>query len=350
MNKDRIINLDIIRIFALFCVIFIHFFLYPNFYAMTIEPNFKYYVLVCLKLFLTICVPLFIVLTGYLNNKKKLEMNYYIKIIPRLLLFFIISFICLLFDIYNNKLNISFMEKISYIFHYNNNYAWYMNMYFGLYLLIPFLNILYHNLNRRKKEYLIITLFILTILPSVFVNNLGIIIPSWWMDFYPITYYFVGAYLSEYKLKISKRNNLLLIIGLVLFFGLLIFLKSRGTIYNDVFHNREWYGILPFILTVLTFNLLKSIRITRVSYKLKIFIIKISDLVFGAYLLSKICDTLVYNYLNSHYRFDEAVYYAPLVVLIVFISSLILSYFVNLLLKGMTYVYHKMINKYKKSK
>lgn len=40
-------------------------------------------------------------------------------------------------------------------------------MYIGLYLLIPFFNVLYHNL-KGKKEILIITLIIFMALPGIF--------------------------------------------------------------------------------------------------------------------------------------------------------------------------------------
>ena len=48
-----------------------------------------------------------------------------------------------------------------------DSYAWYIEMYIGLFLIIPFLNILWNNLNDVGRKWLIITLLGLTALPSL---------------------------------------------------------------------------------------------------------------------------------------------------------------------------------------
>ena len=47
-------------------------------------------------------------------------------------------------------------------------HAWYVEMYIGLFLLILFLNVLYHGLtSRRQKQVLILTLLAVTALPAL---------------------------------------------------------------------------------------------------------------------------------------------------------------------------------------
>ena len=64
-------KLDIIRIFALICVVGVHFFLNCGFYDVPIVGK-RMYVASVVRAFFITCVPLFLMLTGYLVNKKQL--------------------------------------------------------------------------------------------------------------------------------------------------------------------------------------------------------------------------------------------------------------------------------------
>lgn len=352
MEKKRNVNLDIIRIFALLSVISVHFFLNSEFYKVIIEEKRRFFLMVSIREFFMICVPLFIIITGYLNNKKKLEAKYYKSIIPRMILYFLISFVCLMFNIHYKNVEYTNIEIVNYIFHYGNNYSWYFNMYIGLFLLTPFLNIIYNNLETKKqKQILLLIMMSLTVLPSLF-DEYYIILPTWWFNIYPIMYYFIGCYISEYEPKISKFKSLILIVLFIFGFGLIIYNKSLGNTYYKAYYNADWFGIMPFTLSILTFNFLNKLKSDKLPNWIKNILMKTSNLVFGAYLISIICDTLVYEYLNTNIVFKERIFYAPLCVLIVFISSLVLSYFANLITKLIMLIIKKLyvLFKYLKNK
>lgn len=80
-----------------------------------------------------------------------------------------------------------------------SNYSWYIEMYIGLFLLAPFLNLAYGKLkNKKQKQVLLVTAVFLTIIPSLFnIFNFGSLdwwtnptssdefqklVPSWWQD------------------------------------------------------------------------------------------------------------------------------------------------------------------------
>ena len=56
---------DIIRIFAFFCVVSVHFFLNSKFYDYPTEGKTMLVMTICRSFFM-ICVPLFLLLSGYL--------------------------------------------------------------------------------------------------------------------------------------------------------------------------------------------------------------------------------------------------------------------------------------------
>ena len=61
----------------------------------------------------------------------------------------------------------SIKEFLSKILNFDlSAYVWFVEMYIGLYLLTPFINTLYNNIDIKMKKYLIIILVCLTFLPS----------------------------------------------------------------------------------------------------------------------------------------------------------------------------------------
>jgi len=79
MVKKRNPSLDIIRCIALFSVISVHFFLNNGFYGEIVIGKTMYIATIFRSMFM-VCVPLFLVLTGYLMSGKKLSKTYYLGI------------------------------------------------------------------------------------------------------------------------------------------------------------------------------------------------------------------------------------------------------------------------------
>lgn len=70
LHKKRNINIDLIRCCAIFAVISVHFFRNNGFYT---EPviGWRMYLMVFMRTTFMICVPLFLLITGYLMNRKE---------------------------------------------------------------------------------------------------------------------------------------------------------------------------------------------------------------------------------------------------------------------------------------
>ena len=74
----RNLNLDLVRCVAIFFVISVHFLLNTSFYSTVVNGK-KMFLLVVLRVIFMSCVPLFMILTGYLMNKKEPTKEYYKK-------------------------------------------------------------------------------------------------------------------------------------------------------------------------------------------------------------------------------------------------------------------------------
>lgn len=306
VKKKRDLNLDLIRCVAVFCVLSVHFFLNSGYYSETIHGK-KIYIGTIMRTMFMVCVPLFLLLTGYLMNSKVLSKKYY-RGIHKTLCIYILSVVAIL--IYRVAVT---KEKFTVYTIFTNftsfsQYSWYIEMYIGLFLLIPFLNILYNNLSTKKdKKILLATLIFLTSIPSA-VNTwdfssietflhpaqseaFTLLIPDWWMGIYPITYYFIGAYIHEYKkeIKISLKLNFLLIVTCVLIFASYCYWHSYGRTF--IWGSWcSWGGFTNLIDSVLVFLFLLRLDLSRISNILKEGITYISEISLGVYLVSWIFD------------------------------------------------------------
>ena len=72
--KERDTNLDIIRIVAACSVMYIHFYLNNGFYKQPIMGR-RMYVMILMRTPVMICVPLFMILTGYLMSGRRFSIQ-----------------------------------------------------------------------------------------------------------------------------------------------------------------------------------------------------------------------------------------------------------------------------------
>lgn len=283
---------------------------------------------------------------------KTLSKKYYVGICNTLKVYIIAKICCLLFQKSYLKMQIGIKNGLFSVLGISGvDYSWYVEMYIGLFLLIPFLNILYRGIDSQKKKIVfIITLLICTTVPTIFNifdwNTIGfwrqpsisteyqMLFPDWWLNIYPLTYYFIGAYLREYDLKISIRRNLLLLVfGVVLFSTFNYYRSYNGTfewgIYND------WGGFENVIDSVLLFVVLLHIKTEKIPMGIKSMIVKISELSFGVYLLSYIADQIIYPRFNSYVPImTNRLEWYFVIVPLVFVISIAMSQIVNVVCNG----------------
>lgn len=358
--QSRNASMDIIRIVAAFTVLSVHFFLHNGFYG-NIVQGVPMYIMVLMRTLFSVCVPLFMILTGYLMSHKTLSRKYYSGISKTLIVFVLATLACMIFKAVHDNEPLSLKSFILGTLDFTGaNYSWYIEMYIGLFLLVPFLNLAYNKLkNKRQKQVLVLTLVFLTIIPTLFnifnfdnpawwsdpksSDTFAKLVPSWWMGFYPIAYYFTGCYIREYGIKLKTRSMLVLFLLAILIFGTFNFYRSYGTTFKSGIYV-YWYGFEPYILSVLLFVLLSRIKTDNMNEKVKFVLWKVSDLALGIYLISYIFDMLVYPVLNEKITTmtDRLPFYF-VTVPIVFICSMLASAVMNIAAKYIQIFFKKLV-------
>ncbi len=293
--EQRKIGLDIIRNIAICMVMATHFFAYHPVLDQNLQTT-SWTAWVFLKFFTFVGVPLFLLLTGYLQSKRECNKKHYASIIPVLLSYFVISAIILVAIRVMFRNQDSLFRQIVSIFDFEIGYAWYVEMYIGLFLLIPFLNVLYRSLSRRQKLWLIGILSFMTFLPSSLQSMPVLggsfeVIPDFFTNLYVFAYYFIGSYIAEYQPK-PKKMGCLAILFLVIFLevGLICFLSK--TEYTWWLFNSN-AAITHAVVAVCLFLIFYDIKETVVLVPIKV----IAACSFEMYLLSYMTDKIVYEQL-----------------------------------------------------
>lgn len=174
-SSSRICGLDLIRVVAIFFVIAGHFFSLNTSYRYVPFTGVSLFIQGMMNSVFTVGVPLFMMLTGYLNINKTSSKKYYKGMVRVLVAYLFFSIVTIAFRTYYLGEELSLVQWGLKIFNYSAiPYAWYIEMWIGLALLAPFLNYLYHAIPTMKQKLLLIaTLFVMTALPDL-CNRYGV--------------------------------------------------------------------------------------------------------------------------------------------------------------------------------
>lgn len=232
-----------------------------------------------------------------------------------------------------------------------SEYAWYMEMYFGLFLIIPFLNLIWNNLQKKGGGVLLLSMVVLTAIPGIVnIYNFSIagwwsnptlsseyskILPSFWTGLYPITYYFIGCYIYDNRENQEKHivRDVFALIATVILFGSFCYYRSYGNTF-EWGPWQQWEALPVVMMSYFVFRILKNFSFEGMPVFLQKAFQVVSDACLGGYLLSFIFDNLYYGKLNraiadcrtrSHYYF--------IMVIIVFISCILCSIVINMIYK-----------------
>lgn len=210
-SSQRICGLDLIRVCAIFFVIAGHFLFVNTSYMKTPMHGLSMFLQSMMMSVFYVGVPLFMMLTGYLNIHKTPTKKYYRSMVRILVAYLVFSIVTILFRIYYLGEVRSMVQWALAILNYSAiPYAWYIEMWIGLALLTPFLNYLWRAIpTMREKLLLIATLFTLTALPDLSSR----LFPKYFAQAcYPLMSYFMGTFIREFQPTIKVWMGIVAVI------------------------------------------------------------------------------------------------------------------------------------------
>lgn len=330
MEKKREMGIDIIKCLAIFSVIGVHFILNTA-TNISMSNNIDIMLYLSYRQFFIVCVPLFILTTGYLSIKNELNVKYFKKIFSILGIYLFYSIITLIYRNTFIKESITLVAGIKMVFSFEAiPYAWYVNMFIGLFFLSPVLNKIIKNCSKKEVELCIFIIIGISIIPSTwnsfntFLGYSNILpLPNFWISVYPIAYYLIGAYLKVYPSSFSKKYYVYIAISIYITSIFINYMySSLGSVSNVI---KEYSSLFILIQSCSLFMYL----LDKDSIKTKFddSIIKfISSHTLEIYLISYLVDTIIYSmtrvYIFSNTMRDY-IYSIPVIVTVFSISVVI---------------------------
>lgn len=325
--QRRVAGLDIIRALAIVCVIGGHYFINTDFNSTPFNTPLMFG-LGMLQTFTLIGVPLFLLLTGYLNINKIVPDKKYFKGIWRVIIAYVVfSILTIVFRKYYLGESRSTIKWILSIFSFQAiPYSWYIEMWIGLFLLTPFLNKLWHACDdKRHRQILIAVLFLTAALPD-FTNRYGLhLLPGYWVNAtYPLLCFFLGTYIRTYQPSFSGKKLGTVIICLCLINPILSNILAYG---KPMLHLAGGPGgVVSIPLAVCTFLLLYKRGL--VNKPLKRAVIQISIMSLNMYLAAYLSDQLLYPIWKENIGVSQAqlgLWY-PAIILSLVLCNFILAW------------------------
>lgn len=337
-------RLDLIRVLAAFLVVSLHFFLNIGYYETPVAGG-GMVVLSAIRMAFMVCVPLFLLLTGYLCRSKALTPRYYLGLVRVLLTYGLCALVCVGARLWRGEA-VGLKGLVKSLLDFSAApYGWYVEMYVGLFLLIPFLNALWKGLpGRGQRKALVATLLVLTTLPAL-ANFRVQLLPDWWGSVYPLAYYFLGAYFAEYRPALPWGWGLAGLAASAVLGGALVYLLNAGQVFqwNAM---TDWYGPTVALSACLLFLLLLRLPADRAPRWVRGLLAKGSQLSLGVYLLSWCFDTAFYPLLaqRAPAMTDRLPWYF-VVVPAVFLCSALCAQGVEWLRQGVIWCINKIFPK-----
>lgn len=280
MNKD-IQELNFIRSFATFLVVLLHVSALGC-YSYGTESFFNWITAVSIDSFARVCVPLFLIISGFLNIREGFVFKKRaLKILMPLIFWNLFYQIYILnFDFNQISLKKLLVNLVAGPGYYH---LWFLYSLIGLYLLTPILNALIKSSVKLSYYLLAIWFFynsIYPVLDNFFYFKIGI--PNYIFGSY-FGYYLLGGILYRNFPQIKSH-----LIKIIYFLSLLItiYYTAKLTIaddgkFNDFFFRYEMFNV--FLMTISLFYLFFHFKIS--FSPLNRFINYISENSFGIYLI-----------------------------------------------------------------
>lgn len=296
-GKQRAFAPDCIRAAALVLVLSVHFFLHSGFYNQPLQGA-GMMLSAAVRMACMTCVPMFIMLSGYLCLSWTWSAGYCRRLLRVLLTYVLAGAACTAFRVLWMKEAFTARAIAESFFAFTAApYAWYIEMYIGLFLLIPFLNAAWHGVGERGKRALVWVLLAMTVIPAT-VNSFFKLLPAWWTAIYPLAYYFLGARLRERPLKLRWYWLVLGWLGLAGAAAAVLRAMTGGGNFpwNKV---SNWDSVFVVGESVCLFSLLQRCTGARLPAPLRRFISWLAGVSLPMFMISYITDRLLYPRLTG---------------------------------------------------
>ncbi len=314
-------GVDLIRCLGLFCVVNLHAFLKNGFYSES-QVGLTIWAADSFRWLFFGCNGIFMMLTGYLKSSSRPLSRGYFRglwaVLLSYLLTCVVSFPIRHFFLGEPLSLGQWMEKLVTF----ANYGWYVEMYIGLYLLSPLVNLALGQLHRPRELLGVAGILVfLTALPSATNINLA---PDFWTGMYPLTYYVIGAVIRRLQPQVKPWLGLLGAAVIAMGLGLVSILTT-----DKGFSSGFTQGYGGFWVTAMVTCLFLGLYRVRTGPGLGRTLAWAAGGCFEGYILSRLLDVWVYAQFPQWHSPEKYPLLFLCVTIPIFLTSLLMGKLVH---------------------
>lgn len=290
--QKRLQGIDLLKCIAIFTIPAQHFFSHQTHFRDAIYDTVSMFIQSVGLEFFLMGVPLFIAITGFLSHQTQPTWAYYRKSLKVLVPYLLISVIYILFRNWHLNESIGIRHGLGMILRVNAiPYAWYVEMWIGLYFLAPFLNILYEGITSRKTSIILIaTLYVMSYLTST-VNRHGFqFLPDYWVSISPLASYFIGSHIRKFGTLVPRKRLVVFILVAILAEPIINLLFFPGQVYRFIL------GTVMLIVPAMAALFLLLYQWNTPKRWLQRMLAAVSNLTLEMYLYCALCDMVLYPF------------------------------------------------------
>ena len=328
-RKNRMINLDLLRIIAMIMIVSLHFLSYCGILDETIDiKNFNIVFSWTLECLCMVAVNIYVLISGYFLIDSTFKWKKFFLLWGEVFFYTFLLFFVNKNVKFNN--NIKLEDYIKTFFPICTKHYWFMTIYILLYILSPYLNILIRAMRKESYRNLIVVMFFsFSILSTFLPNDMLIDKTHGYGIIWFVFLYLVAAYIKIY-IKDNYNKNFILILYICTTAITVVLKLLSNTFFNKYTINLLYYNSTNvFITSVCLFMYFKKIKIK--NNIICIVIEFISKYTLGVYLIHCNIFLKVYlwkdflktcEYINSKYFI--LIYFG--IVLSVFFACIIIDF------------------------
>ncbi len=305
-------GIDLFRILGLLFVNGLHAFLYNGFYSAPQEGIWMWAADSSRWLFYG-CNAMFMLLTGYLKSTKAWGKAYYkglFVVLVGYVLTCVVSYPVRYYLIGEKDALSVWIER----FFTFSNYAWYVEMYMGLILISPIVNLALNQIHDHRKLLVLAgcCLFVTSMHSMTAID----LFPDYWSSMYPLTLYVLGAVIRRLQPKFPAWSCLLAAALTAMVLGLVSILTASKNFSSGF---TQGYG--GFWVTMMVVALFLGVYRIRFSSRISKILAWLSVGVFEGYILSRLLDVWVYGLVPQWHTPEKY----PLIFLCITIPVFVIS-------------------------
>ena len=335
-SPSRDINIDILKIVAMFAVVVLHFFGVSGLLSNLKPLSSNWWLGNFIEYTAFPAVNCYVLISGYFLCTSKFRIK---KLVDLWIQVFMYAFVFYIIGSLVNHQLWNPRDLIKAVFPISTNYLWFATAYFGLYCCVPFLNISIYSITEKQFRYLLLTFFtLLSLLPAVTLMYDPIGVSKGFSLIWFVFLYYSAAYIRLYINTDNMRLPQLVLLA-IFFLATSVLVLCKGFVQpymSDIFDTKYrfnlFYGYtspLVFIQSISIFCFFRNLKVK--SYSLQRAVTSVSPLLFGVYLYHNhpAVRNIIWKNIFSPANYADSPYMIPYMVFAVssvFIAGLLIDY------------------------